>query len=141
PGVIVTFPPPPPQRRSLSSHPVAYHLRAVVESALLKNCKSYGAWYHRKWVVSKGNISTKPELQLLRKFQLLDTRNFHAWDYRRFIAGLMNIPDEQELKMTRDTIESTDLAKITMKWSKPDKIEHEIVKNTQKLKPETFSVY
>ncbi|GKC34894.1 geranylgeranyl transferase type-2 subunit alpha 1, partial [Tanacetum coccineum] len=55
----------------------------VVDSALLNNCKSYGAWYHRKWVVSKGNISTKQELRVLQEFQSLDTRNFHAWDYRR----------------------------------------------------------
>nr|GEW36723.1 hypothetical protein [Tanacetum cinerariifolium] len=34
--------------------------------------------------------------------------------------------------------ESTDLAKITKKWSKPDKNEHEIVKNAQKPDPKTF---
>ncbi|KAM0044193.1 putative protein geranylgeranyltransferase type II [Helianthus debilis subsp. tardiflorus] len=30
-------------------------LRAV-EIALRKNFKSYGAWHHRKWVISKGNL-------------------------------------------------------------------------------------
>ncbi|PWA73608.1 hypothetical protein CTI12_AA260040 [Artemisia annua] len=29
-----------------------------VENALKKNFKSYGAWHHRKWAVSKGNTST-----------------------------------------------------------------------------------
>nr|GEZ67412.1 hypothetical protein [Tanacetum cinerariifolium] len=29
----------------------------------------------------------------------------------------------------------------TKKWSKPDKIEHEIEKNAQKPDPKTFSVY
>nr|GEX30567.1 reverse transcriptase domain-containing protein [Tanacetum cinerariifolium] len=35
----------------------------------------------------------------------------------------------------------TDLAKITKKWSKPDKNEHEIVKSAQKPDPKTFSVH
>nr|GEV82417.1 hypothetical protein [Tanacetum cinerariifolium] len=34
----------------------------------------------------------------------------------------------------------TDLAKITKKWPKPDKIEHEIVKNAQKPDSKTFFV-
>nr|GEU60287.1 retrovirus-related Pol polyprotein from transposon TNT 1-94 [Tanacetum cinerariifolium] len=37
--------------------------------------------------------------------------------------------------------QGTDLAKITKKWPKPDKIEHEIEKNAQKPDPKTFSVY
>nr|GEX06507.1 geranylgeranyl transferase type-2 subunit alpha 1 [Tanacetum cinerariifolium] len=78
----------------------------VVENALKKNFKSYGAWHHRKWVVSKGNTSTEREIGLLNKFQVLDNRNFHAWNYRRFIAELKNIPDEKELKYTTDMIDS-----------------------------------
>nr|GEY49670.1 reverse transcriptase domain-containing protein [Tanacetum cinerariifolium] len=35
----------------------------------------------------------------------------------------------------------TDLTKITKKWPKPDKIEHEIMKNAQKPDPRKFSVY
>nr|GEV10756.1 hypothetical protein [Tanacetum cinerariifolium] len=35
----------------------------------------------------------------------------------------------------------TNLAKITKKWPKPDKIEHEIEKIAQKPDPKTFSVY
>ncbi|CAH1454177.1 unnamed protein product [Lactuca virosa] len=76
----------------------------VVENALRKNFKSYGAWDHRKWVVSKGNSSTERELKLLNLFQKQDTRNFHAWNYRRFIAGLKNISDEKELQFTTDMI-------------------------------------
>nr|GEW85476.1 reverse transcriptase domain-containing protein [Tanacetum cinerariifolium] len=34
----------------------------------------------------------------------------------------------------------TDLAKITKKWPKPNKIEHEIVKNAQNADPNTFSL-
>nr|XP_043608584.1 geranylgeranyl transferase type-2 subunit alpha 1-like [Erigeron canadensis] len=77
----------------------------VVESALRKNFKSYGAWDHRKWVLSKGNTSTERELGLLNLFQKQDSRNFHAWNYRRFIADLKNIPDEKELQFTTDMIE------------------------------------
>lgn len=76
----------------------------VVENALRTNFKSYGAWHHRKWVVSKGNSSTERELKLLNMFQKQDTRNFHAWNYRRFIAGLKNISDEKELQYTTDMI-------------------------------------
>ncbi|KAL0419770.1 UNVERIFIED_CONTAM: Geranylgeranyl transferase type-2 subunit alpha 1 [Sesamum radiatum] len=76
----------------------------IVENALKKNFKSYGAWHHRKWVLSKGHSSTDRELRLLGKFQKLDARNFHAWNYRRFIAGLRKIPDEEELQYTTDMI-------------------------------------
>ncbi|KAK4851005.1 hypothetical protein QYF36_011731 [Acer negundo] len=76
----------------------------VVENALRQNFKSYGAWYHRKWVLSKGHSSINHELQLLDKFQKADSRNFHAWNYRRFVAPLMNRSEEDELKYTEDMI-------------------------------------
>ncbi|XP_023525382.1 geranylgeranyl transferase type-2 subunit alpha 1 [Cucurbita pepo subsp. pepo] len=78
----------------------------VAESALRQNVKSYGAWYHRKWILSKGHSSTDLELRLLGKFQKLDARNFHAWNYRRFVAELTNIPEEKELKYTTDMIDT-----------------------------------
>ncbi|KAL8476964.1 hypothetical protein ACS0TY_029312 [Phlomoides rotata] len=76
----------------------------IVENALKRNFKSYGAWHHRKWVLSKGHSSSDKELRLLGKFQKLDSRNFHAWNYRRFITALKKIPDEEELQYTTDTI-------------------------------------
>ncbi|GAV66847.1 PPTA domain-containing protein/LRR_4 domain-containing protein [Cephalotus follicularis] len=76
----------------------------VVENALRQNIKSYGAWHHRKWVLSKGNTSIDHELRLLDKFQRVDSRNFHAWNYRRFLAALMNRSDQDELKYTEDMI-------------------------------------
>ncbi|KAL2492992.1 RAB geranylgeranyl transferase alpha subunit 1 [Abeliophyllum distichum] len=76
----------------------------VVENALKKNFKSYGAWYHRKWVLNKGHSSTDKEMRLLGKFQKLDSRNFHAWNYRRFITMLKKISDEDELQYTTDMI-------------------------------------
>ncbi|WZY85558.1 hypothetical protein YC2023_031942 [Brassica napus] len=76
----------------------------VVESALRQNFKSYGAWHHRKWVLSKGHSSVGNELRLLDKFQSLDSRNFHAWNYRRFVVELTNRSKEDELKYTEDMI-------------------------------------
>ncbi|CAN7081628.1 unnamed protein product [Brassica oleracea var. botrytis] len=76
----------------------------VVESALRQNFKSYGAWHHRKWVLSKGHSSVGNELRLLDKFQTLDSRNFHAWNYRRFVVELTNRSKEDELKYTEDMI-------------------------------------
>ncbi|CAN7071573.1 unnamed protein product [Brassica oleracea var. botrytis] len=78
----------------------------VVESALSQNFKSYGAWHHRKWVLSKGHSSVGNELQLLNKFQKLDTRNFHAWNYRRFVVELTKRSEQDELKYTDDMIGS-----------------------------------
>ncbi|KAL4283548.1 hypothetical protein GQ457_16G016510 [Hibiscus cannabinus] len=76
----------------------------VVESALRQNFKSYGAWHHRKWVLSKGHSSVDLELRLLDKFQKADSRNFHAWNYRRFVAELMNRSEKDEIKYTEDMI-------------------------------------
>uniref|UniRef100_UPI001CB8F60F geranylgeranyl transferase type-2 subunit alpha 1-like n=1 Tax=Erigeron canadensis TaxID=72917 RepID=UPI001CB8F60F len=74
----------------------------VVESALTKNFKSYGAWNHRKWVLSKGDTSTERALGFVNQFLKQDARNFHAWNYRRFIAVLKSISDEKELQFTTD---------------------------------------
>ncbi|KAL1222510.1 Geranylgeranyl transferase type-2 subunit alpha 1 [Cardamine amara subsp. amara] len=76
----------------------------VVESALRQNFKSYGAWHHRKWVLSKGHSSIGNELRLLDKFQRLDSRNFHAWNYRRFVVELTNRSEQDELQYTDDMI-------------------------------------
>ncbi|CAL5430543.1 unnamed protein product [Camellia sinensis] len=76
----------------------------VTERALAKNYRSYGAWYHCKWVLSKGHSSLDQELQLLGVFLKKDSRNFHAWNYRRFVAALKNRSDEEELHFTTDLI-------------------------------------
>ncbi|KAL8145400.1 geranylgeranyl transferase type-2 subunit alpha 1 isoform X1 [Apium graveolens] len=76
----------------------------VAENALKKNYKSYGAWHHRTWVLSKGHSSTDRELRLLNMFQKQDSRNFHAWNYRRFVTALRNISKEEELQFTTDMI-------------------------------------
>ncbi|CAL5354731.1 unnamed protein product [Camellia sinensis] len=76
----------------------------VTECALAKNYRSYGAWYHRKWVLSKGHSFVDKELQLLGVFLKKDSRNFHAWNYWRFVAALKNRSDEEELHFTTDLI-------------------------------------
>ncbi|KAL5714375.1 protein geranylgeranyltransferase type II [Ranunculus cassubicifolius] len=78
----------------------------LVEMALRTNYKSYGAWHHRKWILSKGLSSYDHEFRLLYKFQKADERNFHAWNYRRFLAEMKNVPDEEELQYTMDMLES-----------------------------------
>ncbi|KAL5988455.1 hypothetical protein ACLOJK_036219 [Asimina triloba] len=55
----------------------------VVENALRQNFKSYGAWHHRKWVLSKGFSSIERELKIL---------------------ALKNVSEEEELKFTTDKI-------------------------------------
>ncbi|XP_020886577.1 geranylgeranyl transferase type-2 subunit alpha 2 [Arabidopsis lyrata subsp. lyrata] len=62
----------------------------VVAIALRRNIKSYGAWYHRKWI--------------LNKYQKLDLRNFHAWNYRRFVVELTKTSPQDELQYTTDLI-------------------------------------
>ncbi|XP_030454500.2 geranylgeranyl transferase type-2 subunit alpha 1 isoform X1 [Syzygium oleosum] len=76
----------------------------MVENALRQNFKSYGAWHHRKWVLSKGHSSLDHELRLLDRFQKADPRNFHAWNYRRFVAALLGRSTEDELQYTEDLI-------------------------------------
>ncbi|PRQ21176.1 putative protein geranylgeranyltransferase type II [Rosa chinensis] len=78
----------------------------VVVDALKQNYKSYGAWHHRKWVLSKGHCSLDYELKLLKKFQTADSRNFHAWNYRRFVAALLNRSEKEELDYTTEMIEN-----------------------------------
>ncbi|EPS62327.1 hypothetical protein M569_12464, partial [Genlisea aurea] len=77
----------------------------LVENALRTNVKSYSAWYHRRWILSKGYSSMDRELHLLDKFCKLDPRNFHMWNYRRFITALKNIPDDEEFNYTTHVIE------------------------------------
>ncbi|OQR78654.1 geranylgeranyl transferase type-2 subunit alpha-like [Tropilaelaps mercedesae] len=80
----------------------------LVQQALLKNPKSYGAWWHRGWV--NENLTASPdwsrELQLTGLFLEKDDRNFHCWDYRRFVLERCPVPLEDELKFTRERIDA-----------------------------------
>mmetsp|Transcript_7336 Transcript_7336/g.13680 ORF Transcript_7336/g.13680 Transcript_7336/m.13680 type:complete len:533 (-) Transcript_7336:100-1698(-) len=86
---------------------------------LMRNPKSYSAWYHRKWALvyylthpTDGNVVGGPssaeegpdapkvhlnsmgailqsELDLCVQFLQLDERNFHCWNYRRFVVAIL----------------------------------------------------
>lgn len=73
----------------------------LTQTALQRNPKAYGAWFHRKWALRHYLCHgvrfeeelclelLKTELCLCKDFLMLDERNFHCWNYRRFIVGLM----------------------------------------------------
>ncbi|KAJ3679358.1 hypothetical protein LUZ60_017369 [Juncus effusus] len=78
----------------------------IVELALRRNPKSYGAWYHRKWILGQKLVPTNfdQEFKLLNMLLKADARNFHGWNYRRFVARLKDVSEEEELKFTMDMI-------------------------------------
>lgn len=76
----------------------------LVEKALRNNPKSYGAWHHRKWIVSKGLTPVKREFELLAMLLGLDNRNFHGWDYRRFAVQFSARSAEMELQYSMEKI-------------------------------------
>ncbi|KAJ4779014.1 Geranylgeranyl transferase type-2 subunit alpha [Rhynchospora pubera] len=80
----------------------------IVEVALEKNTKSYGAWYHRKWILGQKLVPANfdREFRLLDKLLEGDARNFHGWNYRRFIARLKDVSEEEELEFTWEKIKS-----------------------------------
>jgi len=79
--------------------------QVLTQTALQRNPKAYGAWFHRKWAIrhhlndnqhqalSDSNSNSKQilqaELGLCGELLMLDERNFHCWNYRRFIVGIM----------------------------------------------------
>ncbi|KAI5084290.1 hypothetical protein GOP47_0000459 [Adiantum capillus-veneris] len=72
----------------------------VIERALMRNFKSYGAWHHRKWILQFGLSSLDHEYRLLDKLLTSDARNFHGWAYRRFLAKIKKATEEHELQYT-----------------------------------------
>jgi hypothetical protein len=68
--------------------PTAEELR-LVERALRRNPKSYGAWQHRKWVLrtqGPARADLPRELALCAQLLALDERNFHCWGFRRHVG-------------------------------------------------------
>ncbi|KAJ3698948.1 hypothetical protein LUZ61_002653 [Rhynchospora tenuis] len=80
----------------------------MVQVALEINTKSYGAWYHRKWILGQKLVPANfdHEFRLLDKLLEGDARNFHGWNYRRFIARLKDVSEEEELEFTWKKIKS-----------------------------------
>lgn len=69
------------------------HLSA---ECIKKNPKSYGAWHHRKWMISRIECDINSELALCAEFLRADQRNFHCWNYRRFVVSLENVSPQSE---------------------------------------------
>lgn len=78
---------------------------SLTAASLQNNPKSYGAWFHRKWVLCQAtrmaatDKTTKlvkdllqEELRLTELFLQRDERNFHCWSYRRFVVSLQMDP-------------------------------------------------
>ncbi|KAG7341153.1 protein prenyltransferase alpha subunit repeat-containing protein [Nitzschia inconspicua] len=68
--------------------------RGLTQAALQRNPKSYGTWFHRKWILQTikpvvVEAILKEELALTTLFLSLDERNFHCWNYRRFVVACM----------------------------------------------------
>jgi len=76
----------------------------VIESGLLKNPKSYGAWSHRIWIIDQGTCDLERELSLCSKMLNMDSRNFHCWNYRRYVVGCIGTRSclESELAFTTE---------------------------------------
>uniref|UniRef100_T1KVM9 Geranylgeranyl transferase type-2 subunit alpha n=1 Tax=Tetranychus urticae TaxID=32264 RepID=T1KVM9_TETUR len=74
-------------------------------SCLIKHPKSYGTWYHRRYIILlMQNPPFKEEIQACDHFLDLDERNFHCWDYRRFICNCGKIDPQNELQFTQRKI-------------------------------------
>ena len=86
---------------------------AVTQAALTRSPKSYPAWHHRKWALTRGCAGLPPEvtapvlaeeLALTGAMLQLDGRNFHCWGHRAWVAGVARVPAAAELEFTSSCI-------------------------------------
>lgn len=74
-------------------------------SCLVKNAKSYSAWFQRQFILEKMfEPDLNREILLCNEALLKDDRNFHCWDHRRYVSKLLRIPVDQEIAFTKDKI-------------------------------------
>lgn len=78
-------------------------------SAIKVNPKSYGAWYHRKWLITKlhdfgVHFGLVVEIKLCSKLLDLDSRNFHCWNYRWFLFQTFDVSVQDEFNFTTQMI-------------------------------------
>jgi geranylgeranyl transferase type-2 subunit alpha len=73
--------------------------------AIKKNPKSYGAWYHRQWILDRIHIDVQSELDLCQEYLKADQRNFHCWKYRRYLVEIGGISNESEFEFSTFKIE------------------------------------
>jgi len=77
-----------------------------------RNSKSYGAWFHRRWVIENiGMIGSKVicdfagEIALCDMLLTRDERNFHCWAHRNFVVDLANVEIKETLTKSTALIE------------------------------------
>lgn len=89
-------------------------LRLTAEAISQRNPKSYGAWFHRKWVVlhcgkeeeGEALVDLEAEIGLCKKLLEADERNFHCWSYRAFVLHQMGPVDSaKEMEFAATLIE------------------------------------
>ncbi|GFP82901.1 geranylgeranyl transferase type-2 subunit alpha [Phtheirospermum japonicum] len=76
----------------------------LVENALKKNFKSYGAWHHRKWVLEQRTFIHGQGIKASRQIPETGCPQFSRVELQKFITTLKKIPDEEELQYTTDMI-------------------------------------
>mmetsp|Transcript_32578 Transcript_32578/g.60868 ORF Transcript_32578/g.60868 Transcript_32578/m.60868 type:complete len:302 (+) Transcript_32578:230-1135(+) len=78
---------------------------ALSTEAIKKNSKSYGAWYHRVWIVDRFEVNVNAELALCTEFLTYDQRNFHCWNYRRYLVSMASsVTHASEFQFSTDKI-------------------------------------
>ena len=78
---------------------------SLSETCLMKNPKSYSAWFQRQFMLKlmfKPNLTR--EIQLCNDALMKDDRNFHSWDHRRAVSEHLKVPFQEELSFTLDKI-------------------------------------
>jgi len=83
------------------------HELDVTEKVLReRHLKSYGCWYHRRWIIKHLPHKWQNELQLTAMLlsARVDERNFHCWNYRRYVLQLANVSPKEELNFTMEKI-------------------------------------
>ncbi|EQC32479.1 hypothetical protein SDRG_09806 [Saprolegnia diclina VS20] len=78
---------------------------ALTQEALMKNPKSYSAWFQREWLVKQGMADLPTELRLCDLLLNKDERNFHCWNYRRVVTRVAKTPLDDVLAFTMTKIE------------------------------------
>jgi len=75
------------------------------KEAIIKNPKTYSAWWHRIWIMQRFASNYEQELNLCSQFLDADQRNFHCWNYRRYVAIAGNVSPADEFQYSTEKIE------------------------------------
>ena len=113
----------------------------LTQSALQRNPKAYGAWFHRKWSIryhllhfskfrEENQKLLKGELGLCEEFLMLDERNFHCWHYRRFVvAALAHVLGERCM----DSCDDSHVGELDSSWAWCDELQETLGEEFPKI--------